>query len=176
MSDAPATVLRPVAEAPDELDLVKRSWRSGLHELVDQAGNVYGTLDYGAFAMGRAVGQSTQGWWTFNRPKGLLDVHLDVTDADGNDALRVALNTFGSGGDFQLGGASYHVGQRTLFSSTMVVSRDGSPLFAVQRTVMPIGENKATVTVSDAGRADPSASLLLLLVVDRVVYEMHQKH
>ena len=172
MSDHDVPTLCPLADAPDELDLLRSSGSSHLYLLADAGGTAYASLAWGTPSRGKSVGSAAGGRWTFGQPGGLAHKHLDVTDADGNDVVRVVLHQMRNTAEFELDGVPYALEREGVVHLKQFVTRGGTRLLEVDRAGTGIKEKQASVTLSAAGRVDPHLDLVLLLLLDRVVAEM----
>ncbi len=161
-SEAPATFI-PLTEVRGPLELHKESWRKGTHDLV--AGDaLVARLDYGQWS-GKTRAQAADGEWGFGRTKGFSHRTIKVVDPGSERELAsFARRTWKRGGDLELGGASYALAASGMFKPAWRWTRDGRELLAVEQTGS-LGETKARVTLTDAGRTDPNASLLILLAI-----------
>lgn len=163
MVDAqPAPPLIPLADA-GELEIRKESWKEHVHELVAAAGPV-ARIDYSAWS-GRARAESAAGTWGFSRVKGFRSSHVEVTDgAAGTEVARFDKKTWTRGGRLELGGSSYELHAKGWLRTSWRWEHDGASLVEVD---LPgsFGKRKGTARVTEAGRSDPNASLLLLLTL-----------
>lgn len=161
-SEAPTTFV-PLTEASGPLELRKESWRKGAHDLV--AGDaLVARFDYAQWS-GKTRAQAADGEWTFGRTKGFTHRTIKVVDPGSERELAsFARRTWKRGGSLELGGASYELAASGMFKPAWRWERDGRELLAVEQT-SSLGETKARVTLTDAARTDPNASLLVLLAI-----------
>jgi hypothetical protein len=160
--DQGAPDLRPLSDAPAELELIKSSWRKQAFEIVG-GGWSFAHIDY-TFT-GKATARSADGTWAFSRMKGALHRRIEVVSQDGQLSTELDLQAWKRGGTIELGGAFYVIRAEGLISTRWSCERDGQELFAVQE-IHSLGKEKGAISLSDLGRADPNISLLLLLAVD----------
>lgn len=158
-----ATTFVPLTEVRGPLELRKESWRKGAHDLV--AGDaLVARLDYGQWS-GKTRAQAADGEWAFGRTKGFTHRTINVVDSGSERELAsFARRTWKRGGSVELGGASYALTASGVFKPAWRWEHDGRQLLCVEQTGS-LGETKARVTLTDAGRADPNASLLILLAI-----------
>jgi len=159
----PPTTFVPLTEARGPLELRKESWRKGAHDLL--AGDApVARLDYAQWS-GKTRAQAADGEWAFGRTKGFSHRTIKVVDPGSERELAsFARRTWKRGGSVELGGATYALTASGMFKPAWRWERDGRELLAVEQT-SSLGETKARVTLTDAGRTDPNASLLVLLAI-----------
>ncbi len=166
-SEAP-TAFVPLAEVSGPLELRRKSWRKGTHDLV--AGDrLVARLDYGRWS-GKSRAQAADGEWAIEPTRGRNLRTMKIIDPGSERELasfnqRTWRKRGGKrGGSVELAGASYALTASGKFKLTWRWERDGRELVTFEET-SSLGEAKAHVTLTDAGRADPHASLLILLAV-----------
>ena len=158
-----APPLAPLSDATGDLAVRKESWRSGVHELVADAGPV-ARMDYSAWS-GKARAETADGVWGFSRTKGWTSSRIEITEGDGGPEVgRLDKKTWTRGGSIELGGHTYALGVKGVFKSTWSWTRDGTTLVEVD-LASSFGKAKGVVRVSDVGRRDPHVSLLVLLAM-----------
>lgn len=164
MADATsAPPLVPLDATSGELEIRKESWRKNVHELVAQEGPV-ARIDYATWS-GRARAESAGGTWGFSRVKGFRSASIEITEGDGGAEVgRMAKKVWTRGGSLKLGGRTYELHAKGWLQTSWRWEQDGEPVVEVD---LPgsFGKRKGAARVSDAGRSDPWAVVLLLLVL-----------
>lgn len=97
--------------------------------------------------------------------KGLTSSRVEITEGEsGAEVARMDKRTWTRGGTVELGGSSYELKAHGWLRTTWTWERDGTTVVEVD---LPgsLGKRKGTAQVTDAGRSDPNASLLLLLTL-----------
>lgn len=86
-----APPLVPLSDAPGDLEVRKESWRSGVHELVADAGPV-ARMDYSAWS-GKARAETVDGTWGLSRAKGFKTSRIEITEGSRATAPRSSRST-----------------------------------------------------------------------------------
>jgi hypothetical protein len=145
----------------DEPVLRKPSWRSGLHELV--AGDaVVGQLDVSSWS-GGSLAEAADERWKIDRPRGFTQRRIRVLDASTEDEVaEVRRDGWGRRAEVGLGEHRYELRARAWWKPHWAWTEDGAELVTLS-TRDTLREEMGRIRLSDALRASPHASLLVLL-------------
>jgi hypothetical protein len=158
--------LLPLDRVTGELEIVKPSWRRGLQEVVAPEGPV-ARIDASAWS-GRSRAEAAAGVWGFSRTRGIRALRVEVTDVDGAPVATLRQSGWTRNGQLDLDGVPYALTGTGVWRRTWTWTAGTTELVRIATRASFRG-GKGTVELTDAGRRDPHAALLVLLGLHVVV-------